>query len=120
MNSKKLKIASILVTSLLLAVFAGLNAYLPTHVEAGFSNTLPLEKRVEIADSAIQRFKAVESIESKVVIEILEADKRAEISADKHIKSALELFGRSSDVLVWLLLMHFLALMTLVPIGRKN
>jgi hypothetical protein len=120
LNSNKWKIASILVTSLLLAAFSGLNAYLPTHVEAGFSNTITIEKRVEIADSAIQRFKTVESVDSKVVIEILEADKRAEISADKHIKSTLELFGRSSNVLVWLLLMHFLALMTLVPIGRKN
>ena len=120
MNSNKWTIASILVTSLLLAVFTGLNAYLPIHVEAEFSNALPIEKRVEITDSAIERFKTSESIDSKVVIEILEADKRSEISTDEQIKATLELFGGVSNVLVWLLLMHFLALMTLVPIGRKN
>ena len=120
LSSNNRKIAPAVVTSILLAVFAGLNAYLPNYVETEFNKTLPLEERVAITEAAIKRFSTSDSIDSKVVIEILEADKQAEISTDKQVRLALESFGGASNVLIWLLLLHFLALIMLVPIGKKN
>ncbi len=120
MNSQKWKIAAVLITGFMLVIFSGVNAYLTKHVESEFNKTLPLNERVAITDAAIARFSTASTIDTKVVIGILEADKQAEISSEKQISFAIGLFEQASNVLIWILLLHFIALMTLVPIGKKN
>lgn len=120
LNSQKLKIAAVVITGFMLVVFSGVNVYLTNHVESEFNKTLPLNERVAVTDAAISRFSTTNTIDTKVVIGILEADKQSEISSDKQIRSALGLFGHASNMLIWLLLLHFMALITLVAIGKKN
>lgn len=120
MNSHKLKIVAVVITGFLLVIFAVANVYLTNFVESEFDKTLPINERVAITDAAIARFNTMNTIDAKVVIEILEAGKKYEVSTEEQIRSALDLFGDVSNVLIWLLLLHFMALMALVPFGKKN
>lgn len=120
MNSQKWKIAAVVITGFMLVIFSGVNAYLTNHVESEFNKALPLNERIAITDAAIARFSTTNTIDTKVAIGILEADKQSEISNEKQIRSALGLFGHASNMLIWLLLLHFMALITLLPIGKKN
>lgn len=120
MNLHKLKITAVVVTGLMLVVFAALNAYLPLYLKNEYSKTLPLQERVAITEAAITRFNTVDTIDAKAVVGILEADKQAEIYDDTQINLALGLLGYSSNLLIWLLLLHFLALTALLPFGKKS
>jgi hypothetical protein len=120
LNSRKLKIVAVVITGFMLVIFAVVNVYLTNFVESEFDKTLPINERVAITDAAIARFKTTKTIDAKVVIEIIESGKKYEVSTEDQIRSALDLFGNVSNILIWLLLLHFIALMALVPMGKKN
>lgn len=120
MNLHKLKITAVAITALMLVVFAALNAYLPLYLKNEYSKTLPLQERIAITEAAIARFSSLDTLDAKAVVGILRADKQTEIHDDTQIKLALGLLNHSSNLLIWLLFWHFLALSTLLPVGRKS
>ncbi|GLX83740.1 hypothetical protein [Thalassotalea eurytherma] len=106
MNSNKGLISQLVISSILLVVFAAVLVWVPYFAENKATLKKPLDERIAIIQKAIERTSTETNIDKDVNINIFQMQIESEQANDDALRSVINVYKPLSKVLVGLLLIH--------------
>ncbi len=106
MNSNKGLISQLVISSILLVVFAAVLVWVPYFAENKATLKKPLDERIAIIQKAIERTSTETNIDKDVIINIFQMQIESEQANDDALRSVINVYKPLSKVLVGLLLIH--------------
>lgn len=106
MNSNKGLISQLVISSILLVVFAAVLVWVPYFAENKATLKKPLDERIAIIQKAIERTSTETNIDRDVIINIFQMQIENEQANDDALRSVINVYKPLSKVLIGLLLIH--------------
>ncbi len=106
MNSNKGLISQLVISSILLVVFAAVLVWVPYFAENKATLKKPLDERIAIIQKAIERTSTETNIDKDVIINIFQMQIESEQANDNALRSVINVYKPLSKVMVGLLLIH--------------